>query len=104
MLDIGLEMLYLMWHTLKGGCWMNDLRTLRLKKRMRLREVAAAADLSEGHLSKIERGVQKYVPPWTIEKIAGAMGVDFSEAEGAIKCSSEEENDDKKNERTGREA
>lgn len=56
---------------------MISLRDIRKKKhRMKLRELAQKADLSEAYLSIIEAG--KYVPPeWTIARIAESLGENF---------------------------
>ena len=63
----------------------NKLRDARLRQRRTLKDVAAAANVSEGHLSKIETG--KAVPSLLVlHRIVGCLGLNlghlFDDADG----------------------
>lgn len=75
---------HLLWQTLLYTlCVVNELpskpqsplRALRRSKNLSQREVAAAAGISQAHLSYVETGHSK-LTPWVRRALAGALGAD----------------------------
>ena len=56
---------------------MQTLKEIRLMEAMRLGELAEKSGISKGYLSYVERGIKK-ATPWTLKKIARALGKDFN--------------------------
>lgn len=56
---------------------MLDLRALRIKRGMTMKQVAEAAGISESYVCQIERGKQS-MPVHTAKKIAAVLGFDWT--------------------------
>lgn len=56
---------------------MIDLRELRIKQGLTLKQVAEKAGVSEGYISHIERGKQS-MPVHTAKRIAEVLGFDWT--------------------------
>lgn len=54
---------------------MHKLRRLRLERAMTQEELAAAASVSPGTITRLERFPEKPATPSTVRKLAAALGV-----------------------------